>query len=52
VRHQAPGRHTLTLAQLTGRPLPLGTYILEVTALDSSGAPVSREHVKFWVFAS
>jgi Big-like domain-containing protein len=52
VRHQAPGRHTLTLAQVTGRPLPAGTYILQVTALDSSGAPLSRQHVKFWVFTS
>jgi hypothetical protein len=52
VRHQARGRHTLTLAQLTGRPLPAGTYILQVVALDSSGAPVSRQHVKFWVFTS
>jgi hypothetical protein len=52
VRHQARGRHTVTLAQLTGRPLPAGTYILEVTVLDSSGAPVSRQHVKFWLFTS
>jgi hypothetical protein len=42
----------VTLAQLTGRPLPAGTYILEVTVLDSSGAPVSRQHVKFWLFTS
>jgi len=52
VRRQARGRHTVTLAQLSGRPLPAGTYILEVTALASSGAPVSRQHVKFWVFTS